>query len=981
MAEVIKEQGVSPTSTAYFAATMSALDRQCESMLSESDEHVTAALCTFLGITMPKITPAVIRSKSSPGLTLLVTIIRSGKLSSGGLKPAFNCIVAFLQAADVSDWLSIAPAFNILLNYCLDQRPKVRKRAHECTADALRRCQNSASLSMASEAVVSLFESSFLALSQSKKSNSGDKALGKSGNTVALQILHLLNALKLILPLLSGKSIGKVLTIFKKLLDLEQPFLSRQIFNTLQPLCTDLNAEIPAMALSNVLERLAVMILEEKKAGDESMVAARVLVKGMEKLYSLDKQFCVLKLPSAFQSLAGVLEFEQEEAVYAAADCLKILIQTCLDNSIIEQGIAALQSRGNSLNLAPSPIERICVTASSLLGYQFSPAWDVCLQVVACLFEKLGDASFQLMASCVQALADLEALSDENLSCRRQLHKTIGSAISAMGPENFLNLLPLRLEGADFSNSRLWLLPILRQNIVGTELRFFSEKILPIAQRLQNDLKKLSMEGKTNASKKTEAVVQSLWSLFPAFCNFPSDTAQSFGRIAKHVGAILSEEPDLRGLICHGLQMLIRQNKGAMGELVNADANVEHLVGVQSMNKAAEERAKALYTEDVSRANIATVASFSRNFLPLLFNVFIAAPSEKRGVLQSAIGDLASISQKKVVKDFFVNIMQKLLKATKEAGDSTDLKGTEPMDISGPGKEESPSSKRCIFMDLALSLLGGLDDESVGVLFTAIKPTLQDTDGSVQKKGYKVLAGLCKEHPGYLAVRCKDLLELMLVTMPSCHFSAKRQRLNCLHPLILHMFRTQDQNADKVLSSFIGEIVLATKETNIKTRNTAYEILVQLGRSLKEADPFGHGGKLIQFFTMIAGCLAGSTPHMRSAAITGLARLIYEFHDLCQTIPDLLPSVLLLLQTKSREVIKTRTDESVVAWKEFRAQAEKRYCSLHFNMEKKMEFYGFKECEANKLSLTVDEYKEKFLRLHKYAPEVTGDALKMKFVY
>ncbi|KAI5064175.1 hypothetical protein GOP47_0020845 [Adiantum capillus-veneris] len=906
MAEVIKEQGVPPTPTAYFAATMSALDRQHSSNLShESDDHVTTALCTFLAITLPKISPPVVRSKSSPCLMLLITIISSGKLSSGGLKPAFNCVVAFLEAADTADWLGIAPAFNILLNYCSDQRPKVRKRAHECSADALRKFQNSASRTMASEAVVSLFERSFLAVSQNKGRNSADKAAGKSGTTEALQILYLLNALKLLLPLLSGKSIGKVLSIFNKLLDLEQPFLSRQIFNTLQPLCTDLNAEIPAAALSNLLERLAAMIVEEKKAGDESMVAARILVKGMEKLYSLDSQSCALKLPLIFQSLAGMLAFEQEEAVYAAADSLKSLIQTCLDNSIIEQGKVALQSRGNSLNLTPSSIERICVTASSLLGYQFSPAWDVCLQVVACLFEKLGDASFQLMASSVQALAELEGLSDENLPCRRQLHKTIGSAISAMGPEKFLKLLPLSLEGEDISNSRLWLVPVLRQNIVGAELSFFSEKILPLIQRLQNDLKKLSMEGKATASKKMEAVVQSLWSLFPAFCNFPSDTAQSFGRMAKHMGAILSEESDLRGVICHGLQMLIRQNRGVLGELVNVSANTEDYVGVPSTNKAAEERAKTLYTEKIARANIVAIASFSRNFLPLLFNVFISAPPEKRGVLQSTIGDVASISQKKVVKDFFISIMQKLLKATKEAGDNTHLKGIEPMDISGPGKEESVSSKRCIFMDLALSLLRGLDDESVSVLFTAAKPTLQDNDGSVQKKGYKVLAGLCKEHTGFLAGRCNDVLELMLMAMPSCHFSAKRQRLNCLHPLILHIFRSQDQNSDKVLSSFIGEIVLATKETNIKTRNTAYDILVQLGRSLKETDPLGYDGKLIQFFTMIVGCLAGSTPHMRSAAITGLARLIYEFHDLCQTIPELLPSVLLLLQTKSREVIKS----------------------------------------------------------------------------
>jgi hypothetical protein len=58
----------------------------------------------------------------------------------------------------------------------------------------------------------------------------------------------------------------------------------------------------------------------------------------------------------------------------------------------------------------------------------------------------------------------------------------------------------------------------------------------------------------------------------------------------------------------------------------------------------------------------------------------------------------------------------------------------------------------------------------------------------------------------------------------------------------------------------------------------------------------------------IVGCLAGSTPHMVSAAVVGLARLLYEFSaELGHTIPDLLPSALLLLRTKSREIIKVRT--------------------------------------------------------------------------
>lgn len=68
----------------------------------------------------------------------------------------------------------------------------------------------------------------------------------------------------------------------------------------------------------------------------------------------------------------------------------------------------------------------------------------------------------------------------------------------------------------------------------------------------------------------------------------------------------------------------------------------------------------------------------------------------------------------------------------------------------------------------------------------------------------------------------------------------------------------------------------------------------------------GSQERLMQFFTMIVGCLAGSTPHMVSAAVVALARLLYEFSaELCHTVPDLLPSALLLLKSRNREIIKS----------------------------------------------------------------------------
>lgn len=57
---------------------------------------------------------------------------------------------------------------------------------------------------------------------------------------------------------------------------------------------------------------------------------------------------------------------------------------------------------------------------------------------------------------------------------------------------------------------------------------------------------------------------------------------------------------------------------------------------------------------------------------------------------------------------------------------------------------------------------------------------------------------------------------------------------------------------------------------------------------------------------MVLGGLVGATPHMISAAVMALARLLYEFAPvLAGLVPDLLPAVLMLLRSKAREVIKS----------------------------------------------------------------------------
>lgn len=95
------------------------------------------------------------------------------------------------------------------------------------------------------------------------------------------------------------------------------------------------------------------------------------------------------------------------------------------------------------------------------------------------------------------------------------------------------------------------------------------------------------------------------------------------------------------------------------------------------------------------------------------------------------------------------------------------------------------------------------------------------------------------------------------------------------------------------IPSLIPEAVLGTKESNERTREAAYDLLVGMGRKMGEGGIIQRNkvkgmedgmaeeapATMAEFITMVSAGLAGSSPHMISATITSLSRLIYEFHS------------------------------------------------------------------------------------------------------
>lgn len=113
--------------------------------------------------------------------------------------------------------------------------------------------------------------------------------------------------------------------------------------------------------------------------------------------------------------------------------------------------------------------------------------------------------------------------------------------------------------------------------------------------------------------------------MLPAFCNYPLDTASSLKDLKKQLCDALRDEPDVRGIICSSLQILIQQNKRLLEEN-NDPLNDEVSVSVQ--------KARAFYTPQVAADNLNVLKSLAPEFLSVLSASFMKSANDNGGCLQ-----------------------------------------------------------------------------------------------------------------------------------------------------------------------------------------------------------------------------------------------------------------------------------------------------------------------------------------------------------
>ncbi|ETP19775.1 hypothetical protein F441_06366 [Phytophthora nicotianae CJ01A1] len=890
-----RQAPISPTE--YFAALMTALD-------AASDSH-RQEIAQLLSMVLPEVPEAVLRGKFAAVAKCLITVLQEAGDDAALLRSASACLALALLAQEPSATAWARPellrSFQLLLTLAMDSRPKVRKAGHKWTMDILE-LHAAKGCDALSTHIASFAENVF---ASSKKDGKDDQRL-----------VLLVAFLKLALPLLQRKVVASLVAALAKFLDANSKTLRLVTYEALDALSAAPESQLTADAL----RKLVIAVLDaqssgslEAQGGPVAIYAVRIPSQALVRLATVNAEAARELLPRVVSAVCSHIATDNDRIQRQATRSLLTVLKATLTPEVLE-------TEGTFEDVA-----RVLASLQSLTSLRFQGAWSHVFPLIGELFRFYGPVSRPALEPILVTCCELHEAADQ-LPQQQQGGKSAqtlsqlfalaaGAAVEALGPRAFLEIVPIDHPTEIVSEQRAWLLPVFRDALRvtqrGCELGFFADVVLPMARACEAGAREASVTPLQAKKLQTRAI--QLWTLFPSVCARAVDIDTHFKKIAKVLASAMADKryPELRLAVCQGLQALVKRTRALQKSVARRYQRETEDAEVEDAEEAEEDDNEEQLDETKLARDRAALAKYSGRYLPLLLSFVEELDPEKdterAQVLLDTLEGFASLAEAELISTTFKKVMQKLLEATTEA---------KRVEAEGAGSNSKRATKlRQIShaqMALALALLAHVDDANVALLYRVIKPyLLDDADAPMQKRSYAALVAICDSHPKFLSEesQLQDLTRAICESLLTCSVPAKKMRLRVLAHLIraLQAQPATDGLAEKELvPNLVGEIMLCTKEANGKAREAAFELLVAMAMLLRARDP---QNGLMEFIQMVLGGLAARTPHMRSAAVICLSRLVFEFGredpSIAQAMPLLLKTVLMLLHEKAREVIKS----------------------------------------------------------------------------
>ncbi|KAK7278926.1 hypothetical protein RJT34_23965 [Clitoria ternatea] len=884
------------TPPAYFAAAISALD---DDTAAKALDHVAlSALVSLMAIALPLMPPRVIAAPKSRGAVeiLVAVLAREGEgLGVSSVRAVIKCLGVLIGFCDLEDWDGIKLGFETLVKFSTDKRPKVRR----CAQESVEKVFKSLKLSMVTK------EASKLVLFELKSCGALSTELNalrtvdecneekvSNLNHEHLEVIHVLNLINLIAPYLSAKVIMKVLSEVNKLFGSQFSELTRHVFKTIEAIFEALRVRNIVLEAEDIVVSLASFVsLGDKNPLDTVIFAATLLRVAMESLYNGQCSLWIKNLPLVCRSVMGLLTSEENAASQASS-----ILNGMLRNHVGPQSLSVDTDQtfhdSSQESVKDNAIKSTCAVFENAISAMDGTPNEHVLSVISVLFLELGELSFVFMRNIVLKLAGSMIQISSGKVHSEHLQRCIGSAVFAMGPERFLTLVPISLNEHSYTYSNFWLVPILKRYVSGASFAYYIEHIMPLAKSFKRASRKVKVSG---VSQDLLACTYELWGLLPSFCRHATDTHQNFTRLSEVLVTFLKKEPSMHKNVSTALQTLVNENKAALGSKKRVeDCHAEYEFLLEFGKQPA-------YSKKAATKNIESLASCSNQLLYVLSDLFISSPSEMRFCLKGAIGCLASITDSSVTKEVFVSLLKRFQDVDCEGEGEILTRHIGALD--SDQSDAKGYSQRCLMLEMASCLVEGAKDNLIETIYNLTIHSFQATDESVHCEAYKTLSKILEEHPCSSSPRCIELIDLLLGLKPPTAIPSLRSRYACLNTLMVHAVKISLEEENSKAFLILNEIILTLKDGNDDARKEAYDLLLNISSSLRDSSLAGSVELYHKLVSMIMGYLSGSSPHIKSGAVSALSVLVYKDTNLL-SISNLVPSLLSLLQTKDVEIIK-----------------------------------------------------------------------------
>ncbi|KAB8346247.1 hypothetical protein FH972_023292 [Carpinus fangiana] len=880
------------TPTAYFAALLSLLN-QYVSAAGIVNKDVATAVVYLLDLVTPHVPTPLLRSKFEPILTSLAPSLTHPDADAPFLRSAIGCLVSLLVVQDNQAWArpqsQVGPrqAAAGLLNLSVDHRPKVRKRAQEGLAVVLQSrppgpSRDHPAAEMCAETALRGFQSLATLSGQSKKQ--------RGEHEHEPELIHTMQLIKTIASASGGwpaRSLDSLCEVLFAVARSKSEFLTMTAFDVFEAILAGMANEDSSDKIARLLDAITEL---QPSQNDTQLLPPWIAIisRGYDVYAQVEPDEAFQKLPIVFESIAAFMASPSFNIRISASECLVSFMVNCVPpNVLLEPSVYDEKT-----------LEKLAATATNLFSVKYQSAWMEVFTVLGAMLENLRWQSWPLLSKPLATVGELR--SNESFAGKDAADAVISKAITAIGPDRVLEVLPLNLaKSVPGQPGRAWMLPLLRDNISNTRLGHFKKELVPLSELLFQRVMAAG-EQKTMETKIFETLVQQIWACLPGYCDRPLDLQEAFDQaFAEMISKLLYQQPEMRLRLCQALQNLVEGFKAVAS---TDEAEPEDLILQGRISRADAQKA------------LDYMSTFSSNMLAVLFNVYGETATGQRGPILACVDAFLSITKPAELAETFARVSEMLDSTLKEANAAE-----KPTKANRDQKNTGVTPMTHALMDIVVAMSIYIPRDSFQSLFGIASALItQKAEPQLQKKAYKLIPRLSSSETGVLALteRGVQLRQMLIDNAENTVVPARKDRLNAIAEVV----RVLSPDELYFIPSVLPEVILCTKETNERAREAAFDLIVTMGEKMQEggtidnskvthmaADAAPTTASIDEFFTMLSAGLAGTTPHMISASVTALSRALYQFKDSLSepAITDIVQTMDLFLKSPTREVVRS----------------------------------------------------------------------------